>query len=56
MSFWATTKVGGIHVNSAYKSEFIRQNLEVQNNVIQKSYAFCVKRKALFKTVHNYQF
>ena len=34
----AAAKVGGIHANNSYPAEFIRDNLEVQNNVIDAAY------------------
>ena len=45
--FLAAAKVGGIHANSAYPSEFIRDNLVMQSNVIDSAYkSGC--RKLLF--------
>jgi GDP-L-fucose synthase len=43
----AAAKVGGIHANAAYPAEFIYQNLQIQNNVIDSAYRFGV-RKLLF--------
>ena len=34
----AAAHVGGIHANNSYPAEFIRDNLEVQNNVIDAAY------------------
>ena len=34
----AAAHVGGIHANDSYPAEFIRDNLEVQNNVIDAAY------------------
>ena len=34
----AAAKVGGIHANNSYPAEFIRDNLEVQNNVIDAAW------------------
>ena len=36
--FLAAAKVGGIHANAAYPAEFIRDNLQIQNNVIEAAY------------------
>ena len=32
--FLAAAKVGGIHANNTYRTDFIYQNLEIQNNII----------------------
>lgn len=40
----AAAKVGGIHANNTYPAEFIRDNLEIQSNVIHSSYRNGVKR------------
>jgi GDP-L-fucose synthase len=40
----AAAKVGGIHANSTYPVDFIRDNLLIQLNVIDASYEFGVKR------------
>ena len=40
----AAAKVGGIHANSTYPVEFIRDNLLIQTNVIDACYEFAVKR------------
>ncbi len=34
----AAARVGGIHANDSYPADFIRDNLEVQNNVIDAAY------------------
>lgn len=34
----AAAKVGGIHANATYPAEFIYQNLQIQNNVIDSAY------------------
>ena len=34
----AAAKVGGIHANAAYPAEFMYQNLQIQNNVIDSAY------------------
>jgi len=40
----AAAKVGGIHANSEYPAEFIRDNLAIQTNVIHSAYKAGVKR------------
>jgi GDP-L-fucose synthase len=45
--FLAAAKVGGIWANSTYPAEFIYDNLQIQNNVIEASRRFGV-RKLLF--------
>jgi GDP-L-fucose synthase len=40
----AAAKVGGILANSTYPADFVRENLAIQYNVIQHSYAANVKR------------
>lgn len=40
----AAAKVGGILANSTYPADFIRQNLAIQNNIIEASYANGVDR------------
>jgi GDP-L-fucose synthase len=42
--FLAAAKVGGILANSTYPADFIRVNLEIQNNAIHESYCAGVKR------------
>ena len=36
--FLAAAKVGGIHANSTYPADFMRENLVVQTNVIHESW------------------
>ena len=36
--FLAAAKVGGIHANNAYPADFIRDNLQIQTNVIDAAY------------------
>jgi GDP-L-fucose synthase len=43
----AAAKVGGIHANNEYPAEFLRDNLAIQNNVIDAAYRHGV-RKLLF--------
>ena len=40
----AAAKVGGIYANSTYSADFIYSNLEIQNNIIDASYRYRVKR------------
>ncbi len=42
--FLAAAKVGGILANNTYPADFLVQNLNIQNNVIQASYANQVKK------------
>ena len=42
--FLAAAKVGGIYANDTYPAEFISDNLQIQTNVIDKSYKNGVKR------------
>jgi GDP-L-fucose synthase len=42
--FLAAAKVGGIHANNTYPADFIRINLEIQNNIITQSWNSGVKR------------
>ena len=42
--FLAAAKVGGIHANSTYAADFIRENLAVQTNVIHAAYENKVRR------------
>jgi GDP-L-fucose synthase len=42
--FLAAAKVGGIHANSTYPADFIRDNLAIQTNVIDSAYRNDVKR------------
>ncbi|HSV73416.1 MAG TPA: GDP-L-fucose synthase [Chthonomonadales bacterium] len=45
--FLAAARVGGIHANSAFPADFIRDNLQIQTNVIDASHRYGV-RKLLF--------
>jgi GDP-L-fucose synthase len=42
--FLAAAKVGGIHANSTYPAEFIRDNLAIQTNVIHGAWKHGVKK------------
>jgi GDP-L-fucose synthase len=42
--FLAAAKVGGILANNTYPADFIRENLEIQNNVIDACYRYGVER------------
>src|SRR5215471_14208343 len=42
--FLAAAKVGGIHANSSYPADFIRDNLQIQTNVIDAAYRHGVKK------------
>ncbi|MCF7821088.1 MAG: GDP-L-fucose synthase [Mariprofundaceae bacterium] len=42
--FLAAAKVGGIHANDTYPADFIRDNLLIQNNVIDAAYRSGVKK------------
>ena len=42
--FQAAAKVGGIHANEMYPADFIRDNLQIQTNVINESYKAGVKK------------
>ena len=42
--FLAAARVGGIHANSAYPAEFIRDNLLIQTNVIDAAYKSGVQK------------
>lgn len=42
--FMAAAKVGGIHANSHYPAEFIRNNLAIETNVIHSAWQNSVKR------------
>ncbi|GKT37482.1 GDP-mannose 4,6-dehydratase, partial [Aduncisulcus paluster] len=45
--FLSAAKVGGIHANNTYPADFIRDNLQIQTNVIDAAYRHRV-RKLLF--------
>ncbi|MCF6775582.1 GDP-L-fucose synthase [Thiotrichales bacterium 19X7-9] len=42
--FLAAAKVGGIYANNTYPADFIRENINIQQNVIDQAYKHCVKR------------
>jgi GDP-L-fucose synthase len=42
--FLAAAKVGGIYANNTYRADFIYQNLQVQNNVIDTSHRWGVRK------------
>lgn len=42
--FLAAAKVGGIHANSTYPAQFIYDNLQIQNNVINSAKTYGVKK------------
>lgn len=42
--FLAAAKVGGIHANNTYPADFIRDNLQVQTNVIDSAYRHGVSK------------
>src|ERR1019366_2368126 len=42
--FLAAAKVGGIHANNTYPADFIRDNLQIQTNVIDAAYRNGVKQ------------
>jgi len=42
--FLAAAKVGGIEANNTYRAEFLYDNLQIQNNVINSSYLSGVKK------------
>ena len=42
-------KVGGIHANKTYPSDFILNNLKIQNNIIENSWKNGVKRLYFLK-------
>lgn len=42
--FLAAAKVGGIWANDTYPADFIRENLQIQNNIIFNSYKVNVKK------------
>lgn len=46
--FLAAAKVGGIIANSTYPADFIRDNLEIQTNVIHEAWAQGAKRLVFF--------
>ena len=42
--FLAAAKVGGIHANSTYPAEFLRDNLAIQGNVIHSAWKYGAKK------------
>ncbi len=42
--FLAAAKVGGIVANNTYRAQFIYENLMIQNNVVEASYKYGVKK------------
>ena len=42
--FLSAAKVGGIHANDTYPADFIRENLQIQTNVIDAAYRHNVKK------------
>ncbi len=42
--FLAAARVGGIHANSTYPADFIRDNLQIQTNIIDAAYRNGVKK------------
>ncbi|MXV17437.1 GDP-L-fucose synthase [Hufsiella ginkgonis] len=42
--FLAAAKVGGIVANNTYRADFLLENLQIQNNIIQSSYTNGVKK------------
>ena len=42
--FLAAAKVGGIHANDTYPADFIRENLQIQTNIIDSAYRNGVKK------------
>jgi len=52
--FLAAAKVGGINANNIYRAEFIYNNLEIQNNVIDASYKHKVKKLLFLGSVCIY--
>src|SRR5262249_38657431 len=40
----AAAKVGGIHANDTYPADFLRDNLEIQTNVIDAAYRYGTKK------------
>lgn len=42
--FLAAAKVGGINANNIYRADFLLENLQIQNNIIEASYSAGVKK------------
>ena len=47
-------KVGGIHSNNIYRADFIHQNLQIQNNLIEACHAFSVSKLLFLGSVCIY--
>jgi len=52
--FDAAAKVGGIHANNTYPAEFIYDNLTIQNNIINSSYEYGIKKLMFLGSVCIY--
>lgn len=52
--FLAAAKVGGINANNIYRAEFIYNNLEIQNNVVEAAYKNKVKKMLFLGSVCIY--
>jgi GDP-L-fucose synthase len=52
--FDSAAKVGGIHANNTYAGEFIYQNLQIQNNIIDACHKFDVKKLCFLGSVCIY--
>jgi GDP-L-fucose synthase len=52
--FLAAARVGGIHANDTYPADFIYQNLEIQNNVINAAHVYGVKKLMFLGSVCIY--
>jgi GDP-L-fucose synthase len=52
--FDAAAKVGGIKANDVYSGEFIYQNLQIQNNIIDACYRYHVKKLCFLGSVCIY--
>ncbi len=46
--YLAAARVGGIHANNTYPAEFISQNLQIQNNIIQAAHNSGVQQVVVF--------
>ncbi len=42
--FLAAAKVGGIHANNTYRADFLLDNLQIQNNIIQSAFRTGIKK------------
>lgn len=52
--FDAAAKVGGIHANATYPAEFIYNNLQIQNNIIDACHKYKVKKLCFLGSVCIY--